>query len=86
MYEPEEIVEARAFVDHVYENAAGRFDPIRRDPFSCGNYVPLYDLISPRKEHAVRAVLARQRFANCGPQDADLQPLQFHASYQPPAN
>jgi hypothetical protein len=75
MYEPEEIAEARAYVDYVYENCENRFCATRRDPFSCGSYVPLFDPIKPRKEHAVRAVLARQWFANFGPQDADLQPL-----------
>jgi hypothetical protein len=82
MYEPEEIAEARAYVDHVYDNAEGRFATIRRDPFSCGGYVPLYDYIRPQKEHAVRAVLARQRFANHGPKDIDLQRLPIGSDEQ----
>jgi hypothetical protein len=73
MYEPEEIAEASAFVDHVYANSEDRFSTTRRDPFDCGSFVPPLDPVKPRKEHAVRAVLARQHFANYGPQD--LQPL-----------
>jgi hypothetical protein len=75
MFTAAEIAKASSYVDHVFKNAPDRHDTVRRNPFTCVVWDPALDPIKPQKEDAVRAVLAREWFANNGPADADLQPL-----------
>ena len=66
---------ARRLVDSLFYANAARHGEICEWPVIGGHYVSGFDPIERMKETAVRALLARERFALHGPPDAPLLPI-----------
>ena len=68
---------ARRLVDSLFKADAARHGEICDWPIVGGHYVSGFDPIKRMKKTAVRALVARDRFADNGPPDAQSLPLSY---------
>lgn len=62
-------------VEKLFAKIRGRYGEVCENPVTGSRYVYGVDPIEPQKEAAVRALLARGRFAIVGPKDAQPLPI-----------
>ena len=71
------LLDTKFQVDRLFDEAPDRFEQRRCNPVTGSQWLRGVDPIRPQKLAADRALTARERFANTGPQDALPLPLSY---------
>ena len=64
-------------IDHLFNEAADRFEEMRRNPVTGGDWINGIDPIAPQEKAAYLRLKARRWFARTGPNDAPPLPLSY---------